>query len=150
MKQLFKRLVNRETILYLVFGVLTTVVNYVVFAILIHIFGDEAALIVNVAAFVAAVIFAFITNKLFVFESKSWAGSVLKKEIPSFITARLFAFAIEELGLMFSMNVLHVEKYQLFGIGGVLIAKIILSVVVVIVNYVFSKFFIFKKPEENR
>lgn len=144
MRELFRKLCNRETISYLFFGVLTTVVNYGVFAVIVHFFGPDSTLIANGAAFVAAVTFAYITNKLFVFDSKSWAREVLVRELPSFIGARLFSFAFEELGLVICMW-LQVERYTLFGIGGIMIAKIVLSMIVVVLNYFFSKLFIFKK-----
>lgn len=144
MKGLFHKLCNRETVSYLFFGVLTTVVNYGVFALILHFFGAESTLIANGAAFVAAVAFAYVTNKLFVFESKSWAKEVLARELPSFVGARLFSFAFEELGLLVCIW-LQVERYSLFGLNGILIAKIILSFVVVVLNYFFSKCFIFKK-----
>lgn len=63
-----KKIINREIIMYLVFGVLTTVVNYGVFIIGINISGTEKTLLVNLYAFIAATLFAFITNRLFVFQ----------------------------------------------------------------------------------
>lgn len=149
MNKLFHKLCNRETVSYLTFGVLTTLVNYVTFALILCFFGEGSTLAANAVAFVAAVAFAYITNKLFVFRSKSWSRGVLAREISSFVGARLFSFAFEELGLLMCMW-LSVEQYSLFGVNGIMIAKIILSVVVVILNYFFSKFFIFKKPGEEK
>ena len=138
MKEFFRRLFNRETAAYIVFGVLTTVINYVVFGVILHFFGTKSTLLANIIAFIVAVTFAFITNKRWVFESRSWSKSALKKEIPSFLGARLFSLALEELGLWICLNA---------GVGasGMMIAKLALAVLVVILNYVFSKFFIFKK-----
>lgn len=76
MKTLIKKFVNKETIVYLIFGILTTVVNYFIFWIFNSRF-KVPVLIANVIAFIVAVIFAFITNKIFVFESKSFAPAVL-------------------------------------------------------------------------
>ena len=151
-----KKIINRETILYLVFGVLTTLVNYAVFWVGIRLFTDKYTLLINAVAFVVAAAFAYVTNKLFVFESKSWRFSVLKKEIPAFFAARIFSFGLEELGLWLSKDVFRVGRYALvlpvgsrsFSVGGIMIAKIILSVVVVLLNYVFSKLVIFKKGGE--
>lgn len=142
MKDLFRRLVNRETILYLIFGVLTTAVNYAVFWLLFRLFGEDGTLLINAAAFLCAVTFAYVTNKLFVFESKSWAWSVIKKEIPAFLGARIFTFALEELGLW--LYAVSGADWALFGIDGTLIAKAVLTVVVIVLNYVFSKLYIFK------
>lgn len=149
MRDLLKKIFNRETISYLIFGVLTTAVNYLVFWLIIEPFGDDAALWANVVAFVAALIFSYVTNKLFVFESKSWNWEVLKKELPSFVGARILSFLFDETGLLVCVKWLQVGRFQLFGISGLMIAKLFLSVVVVIVNYVLSKFFIFKPSDKN-
>lgn len=139
-----KKLFNRETASYLVFGVLTTVINYIVFGLILHYFGTESTLIANIIAFIAAVSFAFVTNKLYVFQSRSWKLDVLKRELPSFLGARLFSLGIEELGLWICL-LLNVDRLGLFSVNGMMIAKLVLAVIVVILNYIFSKFFIFKK-----
>lgn len=158
MKDLIKKLINKETITYIVFGGLTTVVNLVVFKFFDLIFTSVAqtdlTLLTNFIAWVAAVIFAFVTNKLWVFESKSWAGSVLKKEIPSFVGARLFSLGVEELGLLVFITLLGFDRFDwnvfgLFTLGGKMMVKIGLAVIVVIMNYVFSKFIIFKNKEKE-
>lgn len=152
MKKLFHKLFNRETISYLFFGVLTTLVNLAVFWVLNKLLGEDLALFNNAVAFVAAVIFAYITNKLFVFESKSWSPETLRKEIPSFIGARLFSFGLEELLLWISKDVIQVSRFSVtvlgLVIGGLMIAKLLISVLVVILNYVFSKLFIFKQKKD--
>lgn len=146
-----KKLLNRETISYLFFGVMTTAVNYVVFWLIYELLmGREGSLVANAIAFVAAVIFAFVVNKLFVFESKSWAFSVLAKEIPPFIASRIASFGIEELGLFLSESVFNWNEVTVLTLGsmtvdGVTAAKLALSVIVVILNYVFCKWFVFKK-----
>ena len=154
MKKLLSKLLNRETILYLIFGVLTTVLNLAVFWLMNKAVGEALALVNNAVAFVVAVAFAYVTNKLFVFESKSWDSATLLKEIPSFVGARLFSFGLEELLLWLAKDVLAVGKYSLailgLTIGGLMIAKILISVIVVILNYIFSKFFIFKKKTYNK
>jgi len=143
--QLCRRCFANETISYLFFGVLTTVVNYIVFWLALRLMGENNALWANVIAFVAAVIFAYVTNKLFVFDSKSWAWAVLRREFPSFVGGRLFSFGLEELGLWLCVDVLAVGQYTLLGIDGVMIAKAVLNVVVIVVNYILSKFLIFRK-----
>ena len=103
--------------------------------------------IATVIAWVAAVVFAYITNKLFVFESKSWKPDILIKEVASFSGARLVTLGIEELGLFVMINLLHLEKVlaipSLFS--GEIVIKGILAVVVVVLNYIFSKLIIFRK-----
>lgn len=146
-----KKLLNRETVSYLIFGVLTTVVNYVVFHLMYTVvLGGQGSLYANFIAWVAAVVFAYVVNKLFVFESKSWAWDVLVREIPAFVTARVASFGIEEAGLFISetllrLNTLTVLRMGGFAMDGVTAAKLALSVIVVVLNYFFSKWFIFKK-----
>lgn len=139
----------KELIIYVIFGGLTTVVNLVVFTLFGMLLGDEKYLITNAIAWFAAVVFAYITNKIWVFESKSWSGKVLLKEIPSFFAARVFSFVLEEAGLFLFVDILSFNEISIkilsFEIGGELIAKVILAVVVVVVNYVLSKLVIFKK-----
>ena len=142
----------KELIRYAVFGVLTTAVNLVVFRLFNVLLGTDRYLISNVIAWVAAVIFAYITNKLWVFESKSWAPKVLIKEILSFFAARVLSFLIEEAGLYVFVDLLGFRDLSLriFGltVGGAMIAKIILAVIVVILNYLFSKLFIFRSARK--
>lgn len=134
MKALIQKFLNRETISYLVFGVLTTIVNYVSYEACkwlgIH------YTIATIVAWVLAVAFAYITNKLFVFESKSFEKAILIKEITAFVSCRVFS-GLCDLGFM----VLAVE---IIGINDS-IAKLVANVFVVIINYIFSKLFIFKK-----
>ncbi len=140
----------REQLSYLFFGVLTTAVNYIVFWCFNALFNDKLVLLTNLIAFVIATVFAYITNKLFVFESKSWKISVLAAEALSFVGARIFSFAIEEAGLFVSDSVLGLAKYHFWIINGVMVAKILLSVIVVILNYFFSKFFVFRDKKAKQ
>ena len=146
---LIEKVVSKEVFNYLLFGVMTTIVNMIVFKI----FKDRMdVLIANVIAWVAAVIFAFVTNKLFVFESKSWALKVLAKEIPSFTGARVLTLGIEELGLFVMINLLHLEKVLTIPsvVSGEMVIKLIIAVVVVVLNYIFSKLIIFRKKESSK
>ena len=84
LKAIFKKLVNKETILYVVFGVLTTLVNFVAFKLFTMVFdklisSQLGVHISNVLAWIFAVAFAYVTNKLFVFESKSWEARCSQK-----------------------------------------------------------------------
>ena len=146
-----KKLLNRETVLYLIFGVATTVVNYVVFHLLYNVlWHQENSLVANAAAFVAAVVFAFVVNKAFVFESRGWDFWTLKKEVPSFLAARIGSFGIEEAGLFLAEKVFKLGGVIAITLAGVsfdwiTVVKIMLAFVVVALNYVFCKLFIFKK-----
>ena len=152
-KKLIHALLNKETITYVLFGVLTTLVNLVVFKAFDVVFGGKLYLLTNSIAWVAAVVFAYITNKLFVFESKSWNFDVLKKEIPSFVGARVASYFIEQAGLWFFVELLHFDEktfdFIVITLSGKMVAKLILGVLVVIINYVLSKFIIFAKKKEK-
>ena len=141
----------KELITYGIFGVATTIVNFVTFKLASMVLGEELYLLSNVIAWVTCVIFAYITNKLWVFESKSMKIEVVFKELVSFFAARGFSFIIEEGGLFLLVDVAGLSDYTLtlygFSISGTMIAKILVAVVVVIINYFFSKIFIFKKDK---
>lgn len=146
-----KKLLNRETILYIVFGVATTVVNYIVFHLLYNVFWrQENSLVANAVAFVAAVVFAFLVNKAFVFQSKSWSADTLKREIPPFLAARIGSFGIEEAGLFICERIMKLGGVVALTVGGtvldwITIVKVGLSFVVVALNYVFCKLLVFRK-----
>lgn len=139
----------RELILYVFFGGLTTLVNFVAFWLLNKTIGEDAYLVNNVIAWFIAVVFAYVTNKLFVFESKSWKAKVIIKEIPEFLFARVFSLVVEEGGLWLFIEKMGFDRFSLnlpgFDLTGKLIAKILLAVIVVIMNFFFSKFIIFAK-----
>ncbi len=120
----------REVLLYLVFGGLTTVVNIVSFFILRQF--DIAVYISNAIAWLIAVIFAFITNRKFVFESN---GNKVK-ELISFFAFRILSLGFDMGSMFLLIDILHI---------GELISKVLANILVIILNYIFSKLFIFKK-----
>lgn len=129
MKELWTK--YREIITYLIFGVLTTIVSIASYYVSAKLFYIDWQ-ISNVISFVCAVLFAYITNKLFVFQSK---GNVLKEFI-SFIGMRLVSFGIDMALMYIFVDLVLMDD---------MIAKIIVQVIVVVSNYLFSKLFIFKK-----
>lgn len=142
----------KELITYVFFGGCTTVVNLVSFKLFNVILGDDKYLISNVIAWVSSVVFAYVTNKIWVFESRQWDKKTLIKEIPSFFSARVFSLLIEEAGLFVLVDLLGFKDFILdIGItkfSGEMVSKAILAVIVVILNYVFSKVFIFGKKKK--
>ena len=144
---------HREGILYLVFGVLTTLVNFLVFLLFSWVLDESFYLVSNLIAWVAAVIFAFVVNKIFVFNEKSWRGARLLREIGEFVGARVFSLAVEEVGLVILVDLSPLGDFSAamlgFNITGQIIAKLILAVAVIVMNYFFSKFIIFKKDNEG-
>ena len=124
----------REVLLYLVFGGLTTVINIVAF-FLLRLVNIEIY-ISNLIAWIISVLFAFITNKLFVFESH---GKNKKDNIKEFVS--FFGFRVLSLG--FDMVAMYL-LLQVFGINE-MISKVISNIIVIVLNYIFSKLFIFKR-----
>lgn len=154
-KEFLKSEQFKELVKYLIFGVLTTVVSILSFKLFDVILGERLYLVSNVLSWILAVAFAFVTNKLWVFRSKNTEKKVIFRELFSFVSARIVSLLIEEGGLwllieVFSLNEMAPFKVFSFSVNGNLIAKIIMQVVVVILNYIFSKFFIFKKRNEGR
>ncbi|MBQ4128597.1 MAG: GtrA family protein [Ruminococcus sp.] len=149
-----KKLWNKfhEFIMYMIFGVGTTVVSFVSYAIFeivvptVSFLGITIAhtTLANVLSWVCAVLFAFVTNKLWVFDSKSWKPSIAAKELGLFVSSRLATGVIEWVGLPLLIKI-GVDQ-AIFGIDGML-AKILVSVIVILLNYVFSKLFIFKRKK---
>ena len=141
----------KELIIYVICGVGTTVVNFVAYKLFNVILGDDLYLISNVIAWFICIIFAYVTNKLFVFESKSWEPKLVLKESSSFLASRVFSFLIEETGLFALVDLVGMKDMAItvFGItiSGNMIAKAIIGVIVVIINYVLSKLIIFKKKK---
>lgn len=141
----------KELISYLFFGVLTTLVNWVVYALIVRISpsGINSYLWIGISkavAWVAGVLFAFITNKLWVFESKSFEFKTLIKELVSFVTARALTGVLEVFGVPLLVKI-GLDQ-TIFGIEGML-ANLVVSVAVVILNYIFSKLIVFRKKTTN-
>ncbi len=130
----------KEIINYLIFGVLSTVVNfasYFIFAKLFHI--DEV--VSSGLSWFCAVLFAYITNKIFVFESKTKTVKEFIKEMMSFFACRVLSGILCDVGTFALMvKVLNIND---------VIAKIVTQIMVVILNYVLSKLVIFKKKSEK-
>ena len=139
----------KELIIYGVFGLCTTLVNFVTYKLFNMLLGVEYYLVSNIVAWFISVVFAYVTNKLFVFESKSWSVKVVAKEVPSFFAARVFSFLVEEAGLFLLVDILGMKNFGMelsgFAISGNMISKVILAVIVVVLNYFFSKFVVFRK-----
>ncbi len=168
-----KELLNkyREIILYIIFGVITTFSNWLTYAVMVRLFkvdlstvkvegnivyavfhgssGKNITLlfIANLIAWAVGVVVAFVSNKLWVFESKSWKPKTVMKEASGFTAARLATGVLEWFGI--PALILAGMNQSFLGIEG-FPAKILVSVVVVIANYVFSKFLIFRKKKQDK
>ena len=126
---------HREIVSYVFWGVMTTAVNYVSYLLLTE--GLQVHYLAGtVVAWVLSVLFAYFVNKLFVFQSKDWAWRVALRELWQMTASRLFSLGLET-GILW----LFVERLHC----GEVIVKLCANVLVVVVNYVLSKFIIFRK-----
>ncbi len=151
MKELFKK--YKELILYVLFGGLTTLVSLASFRIFDIILGKDLYMVTNVISWVLSVSFAFVTNKIWVFESKSKKPKTVLTEMLSFFSARLVSLGAEELLLWLMLTFTTLQDVSVtvikFDLNGNMIAKLIVQVVVVVLNYIFSKFLVFRKKEKE-
>lgn len=134
-KTLIKKFCTKEVILYVVFGVLTTLVNIVSFYILINFIHLEENLS-NVIAIILCVLFAYFTNRKLVFNSQASTSKEKFAEFSKFILGRAFTMIVEIVGFFLMFNIFHIQE---------LISKVFISVIVIILNFFISKFFAFKK-----
>lgn len=139
----------KEIFSYLFFGFLTTLISILTFGIFNAALGEKLYLISNIFSWVISVAFAFVTNKIYVFRSLEWNVKILRTELFGFVGARIFSLVLEEAGLFLLMDIINFNSFETrvlsFSITGGFISKIIMQIVVVIINYFFSKFIIFKK-----
>lgn len=124
-----------DMVSYLFFGVLTTIVNYLVYLPLYNLLGISAA-VSNIIAWVTAVAFAYVTNKPFVFKSHDWSMKTVLPELGKFVGCRAASGGLETVLILLTVDIL--------GWNGN-IWKLIISVLVVILNYVSSKLLVFRK-----
>ena len=133
MKKLFEK--YKDILSYLFFGVLTTVVNYLVYFPCYNWLGWRAG-ISNVLAWMIAVAFAFLTNKPFVFKSHDWSWKTVGPELSKFLGCRIGSGVLETVILLLCVDML--------GWNGN-VWKLITAVLVIVLNYIGSKFLVFKK-----
>lgn len=120
---------------YLFFGVLTTVVNYIVYLPLYNTLALSAT-VSNAIAWVVAVIFAFLTNKPFVFKSNDWSAKVTVPEFIKFVGCRIGSGVAETLIILITVDWLSLN-------GNIM--KLITSILTILLNYIGSKLLVFKK-----
>lgn len=133
MKELIEK--YKSLILYLFFGVCTTLINIITYYISAYIF-NLSTLISSVLAWILAVVAAYITNKIWVFECKSKEIKVLIKEIISFFICRVFTGIMDIVIMVICVDILHFND---------MIIKILSNILVVVLNYVASKLIVFSK-----
>lgn len=130
---LVQKILTVEVFLYIVFGVLTTIVNIGAFAILTSVFNLEENFS-NIIAIILAVLFAYFTNRGLVFNSTAVTLKEKTIEFFKFMIGRAFTMIVEFAGFFLMFNILGIHK---------LISKTVVTVVVIILNFFISKFFAF-------
>ena len=136
-KELYKK--YKEIIMYLIFGGLTTLVNIVAYFILARLLNIETVAS-RIIALIVSILFAYITNKIFVFESKTNNKKDLLREMISFFACRALSGVMDVAIMYVTVDLWHFND---------IIMKIISNIIVIIVNYVFSKLIIFKKKKDK-
>lgn len=128
---MIKKFLNKETIYYLIFGVLSTLTNIIVYKICTIL--DLFYILANIIAWVISVLFAFYTNKYFVFNNKN---KITLFEFISFISSRLFTGVLDLILMYITVSIFNFDDF---------IMKLIINIFVIILNYIFSKLLVFKK-----
>ncbi|MCM1307488.1 MAG: GtrA family protein [Butyrivibrio sp.] len=146
MKKLLRRLINKETITYLIFGVLTTAVSFATAGaakFLLERAGCSDGLVSDVStviSWICAVTFAYVTNRIWVFNSRALGFKAVIREAALFYGGRLSTLAVEAVMMRLGYSVLGINYW---------ITKITANVVVLVLNYIISKFIIFRKKKEE-
>lgn len=135
MKEIIKR--NREIISYLIIGVLTTIVSLISYYLLtITILSPNNPLeltIANIISWIISVLFAYITNRKYVFQSKD---KNILKEVSKFTLSRVTTLLIDIILMFIFVSILHFNDK---------IIKLLVQILIIILNYIFSKLLVFKK-----
>ena len=134
MMRILRLLTNKEIILYLVFGVLTTLVNFGVYFFLKS-FLEMDMLLANSFAWIFSVLFAYLTNRRWVFDSNVSGITAVSFELIKFVFYRGLSFVIDMLSMLLLIEFLNWKDFY---------AKLITQVIVVVANFLFSKWLIFK------
>ena len=138
LKSLFLK--YRELILYVFFGGLTTLVNWASYWLLADVFRVPN-LWATAIAHILSILYAYVTNRIWVFESKAKGFSAVFWEMVRFFGCRAASFVLDLLCMRIGVGGLHVND---------MVMKLLSNVIVVIVNYVFSKLIVFRKPKQGR
>ena len=132
---------HREGLLYLLFGGLTTLVSFLSFFVFESLLSLDAALVANPLSWVLAVAFAYLTNRTWVFSTHAHGAAAISLEVLSFYASRVLSFLFEEGVLLLFVTLLSLPALPV---------KIAASVLVVILNYILSKLFVFRKRNAGK
>ena len=143
---LIKKLSNKETVLYLIFGVLATVLNIVLFYLFVNIWKISTG-IGNILDTIICILFQYFTNRIWVFKSKNKGKEVIKEFI-QFLLARGITAIIDQIFVVvgidfFVVKYISYSKQEIFKIG----IKILSNIIVIALNYIFSQIFVFNNKK---
>lgn len=138
-QNIIKKFLTKEVIMYVIFGVLTTLVNLIISFVLVGAFKIGGS-IASAIGIVSSILFAYFTNRKWVFNTKAKGFAENLKEFWKFIAGRLVTMVIEQGGVMVLYDVLNMPFVPV---------KLSLTIIVIILNYIFSKFFAFKTDMEE-
>ena len=127
----------KEQILYIVFGVLTTAINIIAFFACSRLI-NLGLIPSNIIAWILSVLFAFITNKIYVFNSKNYSFSIVLRELIDFVISRGATGILDLLLMYLFVSVIGIED---------MISKIVINIIVIILNYILSKLYVFKNKK---
>ncbi|MBE6632707.1 MAG: GtrA family protein [Ruminococcaceae bacterium] len=136
----------KEPLLYLIFGGLTTAIDWAISFLLYYFWIDATQApdgmihVADAIAWAAAVTFAFITNRIWVFESKKRGWIPILGELVGFAGGRVATFLVQEGILLVFVTWLGLNKY---------LFRILTAVLVIVLNYFISKLFVFRKKDNN-
>lgn len=128
-------LTYQKMIAYLFFGGMTTVVNYIIYQIAGILLSDSGTTLPNLIAWIVSVLFAYLTNRKWVFHSQIQGFGPLMRELASFSGARILTLLLETLILWVAVDQMGLSNS---------ITKLVANLVVILLNYIFSKFWVFK------
>lgn len=137
---------HRAVLLYVFFGGMTTVIDWVISFALYHVFADAMDAnrllmhVFDIIAWVCAVTFAFVTNRIWVFESKKRGFLPIMGELAAFAGGRVLTLALQEGILLLWYTILQSDQSPF-------LLRITVSVIVVVLNYFISKWFVFRKKK---
>lgn len=161
-KELYLR--HKEIVNYMFFGAMTTVIDFAVYTPLTAIFGADYKIvgfipwymITSVIAWIAAVMFAYFTNKKWVFYGKDWSSGTVAREFASFAGGRVLTLMIQLFLMWFMIDLTHLNDTPPFtfiagilGFEGDFAVKVAVTLVVVILNYIISKLFVFRPKKDG-
>lgn len=147
-KNIVEKIANRETFFYLVFGIISTILNIALFHLFINIWKMSTGW-GNLLDTAICILFQYFTNRIWVFRSQN-KGKEAIKEFFQFIIARGLTALIDQILVVIGVD-FFVARYiansqqKIFSVG----IKIISNIVVIVLNYIFSKLFVFKKSKKE-